>query len=233
VISDKNFEINKPTDYNDTGFYWNEKMNRWYVNSESLKKSQVFKLIPPDDINGLLKLIEKNEIIRIFESRTVIYTQGLKSENLRNFWKMKNKKAEKMTTCKFFIRLDARKHDDNIRNIIEIIGLKIISLKTLEKKRRSKYLSFMLEIPEDQKEKARESDWNGILVRDFIDFNEDKKEKIDDSKSYCNICGEIFASRGINNHITRKHESLKTLSRPHYVKPTTEMVVHHRCRMRV
>jgi hypothetical protein len=64
VISDKNFEINKPTDYNDTGFYWNEKMNRWYVNSESLKKSQVFKLIPPDDINGLMKLIEKMKLYK-------------------------------------------------------------------------------------------------------------------------------------------------------------------------
>jgi hypothetical protein len=87
--------------------------------------------------------------------------------------------------------------------------LKIISLKTLEKKRRSKYLSFMLEIPEDQKEKARASDCNRLLVRDFIDFNEYKREKIDDRKSYCNICGEIFNSIGTNNHKTRKHENFK------------------------
>jgi hypothetical protein len=56
-------------------------------------------------MNGLMEIIENHEIIQIFESCTIIRTQGLISE--------------KMTTCKFLIRNDTQKLDDRMRMIIE------------------------------------------------------------------------------------------------------------------
>ena len=131
VISSKDFEINKPNN-NDKEFYWSESLNYWCINSDILSKINPMEFISPNNIDDFITLYQnKNEIIKMFVSRSIVYSQALKSEKLRKFV-IKNFNENGIISIQNFYNKKEMEIDDNKINLLVIIEELQIKVKKLE-----------------------------------------------------------------------------------------------------